>query len=56
MGEIIGAELYITEITSHPIKYPAVAIISIFTVFRSLAVLGDIAYYILLQNMVLIGV
>ncbi|AFB21374.1 cell division protein FtsZ [Rickettsia canadensis str. CA410] len=38
-GEIIGAELYITEITSHPIQYPAVAIISIFTVFRSFAVL-----------------
>ncbi|ABV73813.1 cell division protein FtsZ [Rickettsia canadensis str. McKiel] len=54
MGKIIGAELYITEITSHPIQYPAVAIISIFTVFRSFV--GAIAYYILLQNMVLIGV
>lgn len=44
MGEIIGAELYITEITSPPIQYSAVAIISIFTAFGSFAALA-IAYY-----------
>ncbi|ABE04745.1 MFS transporter [Rickettsia bellii] len=44
MGEIIGSELYITEITSPPIQYTAVAIISIFTAFGSFAALA-IAYY-----------
>jgi len=31
MGEVIGAELYLTEITKPPIQYPAVAFISIGT-------------------------
>lgn len=29
MGEIIGAELYVTEITKPPIQYPSVALVSI---------------------------
>lgn len=28
MGEIIGAEIYLTEITKPPVRYPIVAIIS----------------------------
>lgn len=32
MGEIVGAEIYVTEITKPPVQYPAVTIISIFSI------------------------
>ncbi|QQV74844.1 Putative sialic acid transporter [Rickettsia tillamookensis] len=40
MGEVIGAELYITEITKPPIQYPAVAIVTIFSSIGGFAALG----------------
>ena len=32
MGEIIGAELYMTEITRPPLQYPTVTLISVFSI------------------------
>lgn len=29
MGEVIGAELYVTEITKPPVQYPAVSLITL---------------------------
>lgn len=40
MGEIVGAELYLTEKLNPPIQYPAVALISIFTSVGSAVALG----------------
>jgi MHS family proline/betaine transporter-like MFS transporter len=40
MGEVIGAELYVTEITKPPVQYPAVSII---TIFSSLGGFGALA-------------
>lgn len=40
MGEIIGAELYITEITSPPLQYPAVTLISVFSILGTNLALG----------------
>ncbi|MCC8462271.1 MAG: MFS transporter [Rickettsia endosymbiont of Ecitomorpha arachnoides] len=40
IGEIIGAELYITEITKPPIQYVAVALIEVIAVLGTTAALG----------------
>ena len=40
LGEITGAELYITEITKPPIQYLAVGIVSVCTLFGGLAALS----------------
>lgn len=40
MGEIMGAQVYMTEITKPPIQYPAVAFISVAAAFGALAALG----------------
>ena len=40
MGEIVGAELYITEITQPPIRYTLVAAIAVFGTLGSTAALG----------------
>ena len=40
MGEIIGAEIYLTEITKPPARYPIVACISAASAFGTLAALG----------------
>jgi MFS family permease len=40
MGEVIGADLYITEITKPPIQYPAVTLIAVFGVLGGTVALG----------------
>ncbi|WP_341792647.1 MULTISPECIES: MFS transporter [unclassified Rickettsia] len=40
MGEIVGAELYLTETINPPIQYPAVALMSIFASVGSAVALG----------------
>ena len=40
MGEVIGADLYITEITKPPIQYPAVTLIVVFGVLGGTVALG----------------
>lgn len=40
MGEVIGADLYITEITKPPVQYPAVTLIAICGVLGGTAALG----------------
>jgi MHS family proline/betaine transporter-like MFS transporter len=40
VGEIVGAELYLTESTSPPIQYPVVAFIGIASIIGSTAALG----------------
>jgi len=40
LGEIIGAELYLTEITKPPVQYPAVAAIEIFCALGGFAALA----------------
>jgi MHS family proline/betaine transporter-like MFS transporter len=40
MGEVIGADLYITEITKPPIQYPAVTLIAVFGVLGGTCALG----------------
>ncbi len=40
MGEVIGAELYVTEITQPPVQYPAVALITIFSSLGGFAALA----------------
>lgn len=40
VGEIVGAELYLTEITSPPVQYPIVSIIAIFSVIGTVAALA----------------
>jgi MFS family permease len=40
MGEVIGAELYVTEITKPPVQYPAVATITIFSSIGGFAALA----------------
>ncbi len=40
MGEIMGAEIYVTEITKPPHQYPAVSFIAVASAFGSLAALG----------------
>ncbi|WP_341763564.1 MFS transporter [Candidatus Tisiphia endosymbiont of Beris chalybata] len=40
MGEVIGAELYVTEITKPPLQYPAVALITIFSSLGGFAALA----------------
>lgn len=40
MGEIIGAEVYLTEITNPPERYPVVALISVCSVFGGMCALG----------------
>jgi MFS family permease len=40
MGEIIGAQIYVTEITKPPAQYPAVAFISVASAFGAVAALG----------------
>jgi hypothetical protein len=39
MGEVIGAELYVTEITRPPVQYPAVALVTIFASIGGFAAL-----------------
>ncbi len=40
MGEVIGAEIYVTEITKPPIRYPAVSLIGTFTSVGAFCALG----------------
>jgi MFS transporter, MHS family, proline/betaine transporter len=40
MGEVIGADLYITELTKPPIQYPAVTLIAVFGVLGGTCALG----------------
>jgi len=40
MGEIVGAEIYVTEITKPPIQYPAVMLIAIFSILGGTAALA----------------
>ena len=40
MGEIIGAEIYLTELIRPPIQYPAVMLIAIFSILGGTAALG----------------
>jgi len=40
MGEIIGAELYLTEITQPPVRYPIVSLVSASSAFGAVAALG----------------
>lgn len=40
MGEIIGAEIYVTEITKPPVQYPAVCLISVASSLGAVAALG----------------
>jgi len=40
MGEIIGAEIYVTEITKPPVQYPAVCMISVASSLGAVAALG----------------
>ncbi|WP_341760949.1 MFS transporter [Candidatus Tisiphia endosymbiont of Thecophora atra] len=40
MGEVIGAEIYVTEITKPPVQYPAVSMITIFSSLGGFAALG----------------
>lgn len=40
MGEVIGADLYITEITKPPVQYPAVTLIAVFGVLGGTCALG----------------
>ncbi|WP_342272612.1 MFS transporter [Candidatus Tisiphia endosymbiont of Parasteatoda lunata] len=40
MGEVIGAELYLTETIAPPARYPAVAIISVLAALGGTAALG----------------
>lgn len=38
--EVVGAQLYITEMVKHPMQYPAVASVTIFSTLGTLAALG----------------
>jgi len=40
LGEIIGAEIYLTEITKPPLRYPVVALIAVCSAFGSMTALG----------------
>jgi len=40
MGEIIGVEIYVTEIVKPPAQYPAVAFISVASTLGAVAALG----------------
>lgn len=40
MGEIVGAEVYLTEITKPPIQYPVVTVIAVFSILGGTAALG----------------
>jgi MFS family permease len=40
IGEIVGAELYLTEITKRPVQYPVVAFIEFIAVLGTTAALG----------------
>lgn len=40
MGEIIGSEIYVTEITKPPVQYPATAFISVASAVGAMAALG----------------
>jgi MFS family permease len=40
MGEFIGAQLYLTEITKPPIQYPVVALTSVFSILGGTAALA----------------
>lgn len=40
MGEFIGAQLYLTKITSSPIQYPVVALTSVFLILGGVVALG----------------
>jgi len=46
MGEIIGASIYVTEITKPPVQYPAENMIYIFSALGGLAALG-MAYFVM---------
>ncbi|WP_052046314.1 MFS transporter [Candidatus Paracaedibacter symbiosus] len=43
MGEIMGAEIYVTEITKPPAQYPAVALIGIASYIGAVAALGIVS-------------
>lgn len=45
MGEIIGAEVYVTEITKPPVRYPAVGLIGCASRFGTMVALG-VAYLV----------
>ncbi|WCR56116.1 MFS transporter [Rickettsia asembonensis] len=40
MGEVVGAEIYLTEMISPPIRYVAVAVVSVFTTLGGTTALG----------------
>lgn len=40
MGEIIGAEIYLTEIIKKPIRYPIVSLMAVFSILGSIFALG----------------
>ena len=40
MGEVIGAEIYLTEVTSLPARYPVVVLIAAFSVFGGMCALA----------------
>jgi MFS family permease len=50
MGEIIGADIYLTEVTKPPVQYPAVGIITIASVLGTSAALG-IATFVTLDGL-----
>lgn len=43
MGEIMGAEIYVTEITKPPVQYPAVALIGIASYIGAVVALGVVS-------------
>ncbi len=40
LGEIVGTELFLTEMTKPPIQYPVVALVSVCTIIGGMAALG----------------
>ncbi len=49
MCEVIGSDIYVTEITKPPVQYPAVSMITIFSSLGGLAALG-VAYFVIYEN------
>ncbi len=46
MGEVIGAEIYLTEITSPPARYPIVSLIAAFSVFGGMCALAAATFIV----------
>jgi MHS family proline/betaine transporter-like MFS transporter len=49
MGEIIGADIYVTEITKPPAQYPAVSLVNISSSLGGMAALG-VGYFVINHN------